>query len=152
MPYSGSVPGRNAGRILPGPYRVENIDIALEAHLTSTASVGIYRGAGRPEACMLMERLMDRAAAVIGVDPIDLRRRNVITPDAFPYRTPTGETLDSGDYPLLLKKSRGAGRLSGPLSRAHTAAQTQRGRRHRLLSLHRAMRPRLGKRPHWPGA
>ncbi len=105
MPYSGSVPGRNAGRILPGPYRVENIDIALEAHLTSTASVGIYRGAGRPEACMLMERLMDRAAAVLDIDPIDLRRRNVIAADAYPYTTPTGEVLDSGDYPLLLKKA-----------------------------------------------
>jgi aerobic carbon-monoxide dehydrogenase large subunit len=105
MPYSGCVPGRNAGRILPGPYRVETIDVALEAHLTSTASIGIYRGAGRPEACMLMERLMDRAAAALGMDPIELRRRNLIAADAFPYRTPTGETLDSGDYPTLIEKA-----------------------------------------------
>jgi carbon-monoxide dehydrogenase large subunit len=105
MPYSGAVPGRNAGRILPGPYRVQNVDIALEGRLTSTAALGIYRGAGRPEACMLMERLMDRAASALGMDPIELRRRNLIAADAFPYRTPTGETLDSGDYPALLDKA-----------------------------------------------
>jgi carbon-monoxide dehydrogenase large subunit len=105
MPYSAAVPGRNAGRIVPGPYRVENIDVSLEGHLTSTAALGIYRGAGRPEACMLMERLMDRAAVALGMDPIELRRRNLIAADAFPYPTPTGETLDSGDYPALIEKA-----------------------------------------------
>lgn len=105
MPYSSVVPGRNAARILPGPYRVDNVDIELTGYLASTAAIGIYRGAGRPEACMVMERLMDRAAAVLGVDPLELRRRNLIAPAAFPYTTPTGQVLDSGDYPALLAKA-----------------------------------------------
>ena len=105
MPYSSVVPGRNTARILPGPYRIDNVDIELTGYLTSAAGVGIYRGAGRPEACMLMERLLDRAAAVLGMDPLELRRRNLIQPDAFPYTTPTGQLLDSGDYPALLAKA-----------------------------------------------
>lgn len=105
MPYSSVVPGRNAGRILPGPYRIANVDIELTGYLTSTAGVGIYRGAGRPEACMLMERLMDRAAAALDMDPLELRRCNLIAPDAFPYTTPTGQVLDSGDYPALIDKA-----------------------------------------------
>lgn len=105
MPYSSVVPGRNAARILPGPYRIANVDIELVGYLTSSAGVGIYRGAGRPEACMLMERLMDRAAAALQMDPLELRRRNLIAPDAFPYKTATGETLDSGDYPALIGKA-----------------------------------------------
>jgi len=105
MPYSSVVPGRNAARILPGPYRIDNVDIELTGYLTSAAGVGIYRGAGRPEACMLMERLMDRAATALGMDPLELRRRNFIAPDAFPYTTPTGQVLDSGDYPALIAKA-----------------------------------------------
>jgi carbon-monoxide dehydrogenase large subunit len=105
LPYSAAAPGRNASRILPGPYCIDAIDVDLVGTLTSTAAVGIYRGAGRPEACMLMERLMDRAAAATGLDPIAIRRRNLIGPESFPYRTPTGETLDSGDYPALVAKA-----------------------------------------------
>jgi carbon-monoxide dehydrogenase large subunit len=105
LPYSASAPGRNAGRILPGPYRIGAVDIALHGQLTNTASVGIYRGAGRPEAAMLMERLMDQAARVLGLDPVEIRRRNLIQPEDFPVATPTGETLDSGDYPHLLEKA-----------------------------------------------
>ncbi|MEA2726897.1 MAG: aerobic carbon-monoxide dehydrogenase large subunit [Acetobacteraceae bacterium] len=105
LPYSAAAPGRNASRILPGPYRIDAVDIDLTGTLTSTAAVGIYRGAGRPEACMLMERLMDRAAAVTGIDPVAIRLRNLIEPDSFPYSTPTGETFDSGNFPALVEKA-----------------------------------------------
>lgn len=105
LPFSAVVPGRNAGRILPGPYRVEAVDVRLSGKLTNTASVGIYRGAGRPEAAMLMERLADKAACALDLDPAEFRRRNLLAPEALPYRTPTGETLDSGDYPALLAKA-----------------------------------------------
>lgn len=76
MPYSALAPMRNAGRILPGPYDIPH-QVAATAMLTEGAAVNIYRGAGRPEAAMLMERLMDRAAQRLGIDPIEMRRRNV---------------------------------------------------------------------------
>ncbi|SED93051.1 carbon-monoxide dehydrogenase large subunit [Rhizobiales bacterium GAS188] len=104
LPYSAAVPARNAGRILPGPYRIDAVDIGIKGVLSNTAAVGIYRGAGRPEGAMLMERLMDEAARLTGIDPVELRRRNLIT-GPFPYATPTGELLDSGDYPTLLHKA-----------------------------------------------
>ena len=107
MPYSAVMPGKNAARILPGPYVCRNIDIALEGHAENTAAMNIYRGAGRPEAAMLMERLADIAARELGIDPAEIRRRNLIAADAFPYATPTGERLDSGDYPRLLQEARG---------------------------------------------
>ncbi len=102
LPYSAAVPGKNAARILPGPYICATVDIALQGRQANTAATGIYRGAGRPEAAMLMERLADRAAALTGLDPFEIRRRNAVPADAFPHATPTGETLDSGDYVRLL--------------------------------------------------
>jgi carbon-monoxide dehydrogenase large subunit len=102
LPYSAAVPGKNAARCLPGPYVCANVDVVLEGRAANTAAVGIYRGAGRPEAAMLMERLADKAAQALGFDPAEIRRRNLIPADAFPYRMATGSVLDSGDYPLLL--------------------------------------------------
>ncbi len=78
MPYSALAPIRNAGRILPGPYAIPH-HVTATASPTQGAAVNIYRGAGRPEAAMLMERLMDRAAAQLSIDPMDMRRRNLAT-------------------------------------------------------------------------
>jgi len=103
LPYSALVPMRNAARILPGPYRVDRCGITGQSRRSHTAPVGIYRGAGRPEAALLMETLIDQAARLGGLDPVQLRLRNLIDASAMPYRTPTGETLDSGDFPQLLR-------------------------------------------------
>ncbi|MCP4329304.1 MAG: xanthine dehydrogenase family protein [Alphaproteobacteria bacterium] len=105
LPYSAAVPAWNSGRILPGPYAVDAIDVESRSVLTNTAPVGIYRGAGRPEAAMILERLFDRAARETGIDPLELRRRNLIASDSFPYETATGETLDSGDYAGVLDRA-----------------------------------------------
>jgi aerobic carbon-monoxide dehydrogenase large subunit len=105
LTYSAAVPARNAARILPGPYRLPAIAIDTSAHCTRTAAVGIYRGAGRPEAALLMERLMDEAARELGLDPVEVRRRNLIPAKAFPYKTPTVQLLDSGDYEALLERA-----------------------------------------------
>jgi len=105
LPYSAAAPGRNAGRIVPGPYRVPATDVALQATQANTAAVNIYRGAGRPEAAMLMERLVDEAARILSVDPLEIRRRNLLAPDVFPFRAPSGAVLDSGDYPALLQSA-----------------------------------------------
>ena len=103
--FSAVVPAINAARILPGPYRIDAVDIATRGYVTNTATVGIYRGAGRPEAALLMERLMDAAARALVVDPVEIRRRNLIAASAMPYRTPTGQTFDSGRYAKLLERA-----------------------------------------------
>jgi carbon-monoxide dehydrogenase large subunit len=100
LPFSAAIPANNAGRILPGPYLVGAVDIAASAKCSDTAAVGIYRGAGRPEAAMLMERLLDQAARALALDPLELRRRNIVK--HLPHRTPTGELVDSGDFAALL--------------------------------------------------
>jgi len=98
LPFSAVVPLRNAARILPGPYRTGALDVRGQAQLAHAAPVTIYRGAGRPEAALLMEVLVDKAARALRMDPVELRRRNLIPASAMPCATPTGEVLDSGDY------------------------------------------------------
>jgi carbon-monoxide dehydrogenase large subunit len=98
LPFSAVAPLRNAARILPGPYRVAKLDVQGSAGLSHSAPVTIYRGAGRPEAALLMETLVDQTARAAGMDPLELRRRNLVPASAMPYTTPTGEVFDSGDY------------------------------------------------------
>ena len=100
--WSTPVPALNAARMLPGPYRCAAIDIVARGVATNTAAVGIYRGAGRPEAALAMEGLMDAAARRLGLDPVAVRLRNAVPASAMPWTTPTGQRLDSGDYAGLL--------------------------------------------------
>jgi aerobic carbon-monoxide dehydrogenase large subunit len=103
--FSAAIPMRNAARILPGPYQVSLVDITSEAGLSNAAPVNIYRGAGRPEAALVMERLIELAAHKLGIDPIETRRKNLITASQMPYITPTGERLDAGNYALALERA-----------------------------------------------
>ncbi len=105
LPFSAAIPLRNAARILPGPYRVAHGKVEGTARCSHTAPVNIYRGAGRPEAALLMERLVDRVAKSAKRDPLELRLQNLIPPEHLPYATPTGERLDAGDYPRLLQRA-----------------------------------------------
>lgn len=105
LTYSAAVPARNAARCLPGPYAVAAVAARVEGRLTPEPAIGIYRGAGRPEAAILVERLMDAAAARTGLSPVEIRRRNLLPPQALPHATSMGETLDSGDYPALLDRA-----------------------------------------------
>ncbi len=82
----------------PGVYALQNVDVEITAVVTNTTPIGAYRGAGRPEATAAIERMVDRFAAEIGMAPTEVRRRNFIAPDVFPYTTPTRATYDSGDY------------------------------------------------------
>ncbi|NIH78274.1 xanthine dehydrogenase family protein molybdopterin-binding subunit [Amycolatopsis viridis] len=86
-----------------GVYRIPKISFAAIAALTNTAPVGAFRGAGRPEATAMLERLMDLAAAELGMDPAEIRRRNFLRPEEFPYTTYSGASYDSGDYDLPLR-------------------------------------------------
>jgi carbon-monoxide dehydrogenase large subunit len=89
-------------RILAGAYRVERVHTEVRGAFTNTPPTGPYRGAGRPEAAYIVERVMDLAARDLGLDPLDIRRRNFIRPNQFPWKTPTGATYDSGDYERTL--------------------------------------------------
>ena len=105
LPYSSMVPLRNAARILPGPYAIQQVNIQGLATRSHAAPVGIYRGAGRPEAAILMETLIEQSARRIGIDPMECRRANLVRLDAMPYLTATGEQLDSGNYVALLDRA-----------------------------------------------
>ncbi len=91
-------------RVLMGVYDVQTTYLRVEGFYTNTVQVDAYRGAGRPEAIYVLERLMDRAARELGVDPWELRRINFIKPDQFPYQTATGENYDVGDFNRLLTR------------------------------------------------
>jgi carbon-monoxide dehydrogenase large subunit len=91
--------------LLSGLYKVEGIYGETWGTLTNTVPVDAYRGAGRPEASYLIERLVDLAAQKIGMDPVAFRRKNFIPADEFPYQTPVAFLYDSGDYEALLAKA-----------------------------------------------
>ncbi len=86
-------------------YNIPVIDIHIKAVLTHTTPTGPYRGAGRPEAIYIIERLMDAAAGKLNLDPAELRRRNLLQPTQFPYTNPMGKTYDNGNFELILDKA-----------------------------------------------
>ena len=91
--------------IIPGPYKIPAFDVEVRGAYTNTTPVDAYRGAGRPEATFAMERIIDRLADEIGMDPAEVRRENYIPPDAFPFNTISGITYDSGDYEPALDRA-----------------------------------------------
>jgi carbon-monoxide dehydrogenase large subunit len=100
--------GGNSGAFLrigsfgTGAYRIDALETDATAVFTNTNPVGAYRGAGRPEAAFIVERVIGEAARKLGIDPAEIRRRNFVQPDQFPYNTPSGTPYDSGNYPRLL--------------------------------------------------
>ena len=90
------------GQMASGPYLIPRIHFTATAVTTNTTPIGAYRGAGRPEATALLERAIDMLAVELGMDPVEIRRRNLIPPAAFPYETPTEAVYDTGDYELAL--------------------------------------------------
>ncbi len=94
----GSVLPIFAKNLASGPYDIANVDVSTASVVTNTVPVGAYRGAGRPEAAQIIERMMDAFAAEIGMDPTEVRRKNYIQPEQFPYTNASGTTMDSGNY------------------------------------------------------
>lgn len=123
------MPIRNTTNGLPLLYKTPLVEVCQKMVVTNTAPIGPYRGAGREQGALIVERLVDQAARELGIDPIALRRRNVLPNSAIPYATPTGRVYDSGDFEGVLdralaiadwdgfearaKASRGAGRIRG---------------------------------------
>jgi carbon-monoxide dehydrogenase large subunit len=100
-----AVPSHTTAMLITGAYRIAAADVEVVGAATSKVPTGPYRGAGRPEAAYLVERMVDLAAHELAIDPVELRRRNLIQPDAFPYQTPLGWTYDSGDYERCLDRA-----------------------------------------------
>ncbi|MEO8753356.1 MAG: xanthine dehydrogenase family protein molybdopterin-binding subunit [Casimicrobiaceae bacterium] len=87
-----------------GVYDIHTIEVYVEGVLTNTTPTGPYRGAGRPEAIYTIERLMDAAARQIGIDPVELRRRNMVRPSQMPYKNAMGKTYDTGDFESVMNQ------------------------------------------------
>ena len=104
-PVGAAIPSLSFGRCLPGMYDIPLIDLSVRCAFTNTVLTAPYRGAGRPEANYVLERLVEEAARVTGIDPMKLRRRNLIRPAAMPYKTAVGTTYDSGDFAPMLERA-----------------------------------------------
>jgi aerobic carbon-monoxide dehydrogenase large subunit len=106
IPYVGAV-------MLPGVYAIPVCFVHIRSAFTNTVPVDAYRGAGRPEAAYVIERLVDVAAHDLGIAPDALRKRNFIKPNAMPYRTPTGKTYDSGEFAENMARAQEVGDWAG---------------------------------------
>jgi carbon-monoxide dehydrogenase large subunit len=99
---SAMIPLAMVAKVATSAYRVPVVDYRIKGVLTNTMATGAYRGAGRPEGNYLIERLLEKAAREMGIDRVELRRRNLLRPDELPYKTHVGETYDSGEFERML--------------------------------------------------
>ena len=114
---------RNTTTCMTGVYRIPALYGTYRVALTNCTPIAAYRGAGRPDIAYVVERLVNQAAAELNLDAAELRRRNFIPPDAFPYRTPTGSVYEIADFPGLLGKALELADWRGfPARRARSAA------------------------------
>src|SRR3954454_13278532 len=120
--FAPCVPTYLYGTLLAGTYTTPAVYVETKAVFTHTVPVDAYRGAGRPEATYLLERIVDLAADELGVDPAELRRQNFIPADAFPYQTPVALQYDSGDYQSTLELAMKAAGYPGFEARRREAA------------------------------
>jgi len=118
------VPTVLGARMLSGQYRMEAVHARVRGAYTNTQPVDAYRGAGRPEAAYLVERMVDLAARRLGLSPVEIRRRNMVPREAMPYTTATGLTFDSGDFARNLDDALALADWDGfPARRAEAAAR-----------------------------
>jgi aerobic carbon-monoxide dehydrogenase large subunit len=124
-PLSQSV---NICKNLTCMYTTPAIDVNMKAVFTNTVYLGAYRGAGRPEGNYIMERLVDAAAREMGIDRVEIRRRNLIPPDAMPYKVASGQVYDSGDFAPMIDMAVKASGWDGFAARKAEAAKRGRKR------------------------
>ena len=103
--HGAHIQTNNFSRCFPTMYDIEKLAVEVRCVFTNTVPTGPYRGAGRPEANYIMERLVEEAARVSGIDKVELRRRNLIPPSKIPYKTAVGTTFDSGDFAPIVDKA-----------------------------------------------
>ena len=120
--FSTATPTFLHGTMLAGNYAVPNAYVNLKTVFTNTAPVDAYRGAGRPEMTYSVERVVDKCARELGIDPIELRRKNFIKPEQFPFTTASGLEYDSGNYHALMEKLEEISDLQGFAARKADSA------------------------------
>lgn len=113
-------------KVLTGVYDVQTVWFAAKGVFTNTTPIDAYRGAGRPEAIYVMERLMDWSARELGLDPVELRRKNFIKRDAFPYKSASGELYDVGDFDRVLDRAVAEADIAGFAARKAESAKAGR--------------------------
>lgn len=121
--FAPSVPTWLHGTLMAGNYKTPLIYVNVKAVFTNTVPVDAYRGAGRPEATFQLERIVDKAAREMGLDPIEIRRRNFIKPDQFPYATPVAVEYDTGNYDATMDKLIEIADIGGFAARRSESAQ-----------------------------
>jgi carbon-monoxide dehydrogenase large subunit len=114
---------QNFTRCFPAMYDIKHLDVSVRCVFTNTTPTAPYRGAGRPEANYVLERVVEEAARLTGRDPVRLRRRNLIRPVAMPYRTAIGTTYDSGEFEAVLDKALALADVDGFKRRRREAGQ-----------------------------
>ncbi len=120
-PVGANIPTLNFTRCLPGIYDIRHIDVSARCAFTNTIATAPYRGAGRPEANYVLERVVEEASRVTGIDLAKLRRRNLIPAAAMPYKTAVGTTYDSGDFAPIFDKALALGDYDGIKARRREA-------------------------------
>jgi len=103
--FGVAIPSAIYSALFAGGYRTPAIFVEVTGVFTNTTPTDAFRGAGRPEACYVLERLADRAAQKLGIDRAEIRRRNLIPSSAMPYKTPIGPTYDCGDFPKIFART-----------------------------------------------
>ena len=103
--FGAAIPGPIYTALLAGVYQTPAVFVEVTGVFSNTVPTDAYRGAGRPEACYVLERLADQAARELGIDRAELRRRNLIPASAMPYKTPVGPTYDCGDFPQVFARA-----------------------------------------------
>ncbi len=155
--FAPAVPTYLYGTLMSGQYDIPAIFVRSIGVFTHTTPVDAYRGAGRPEATFVVERLMDLGAHELGLDPVEIRRRNFVAADAFPYQTQVALQYDSGNYEPALDKALAT--VGYHALRAEQASRRASGGGKLLgigiVELHRGLRPRvaggrLARRPGRP--
>jgi carbon-monoxide dehydrogenase large subunit len=135
LSHSAGVPPHNASISYPGTYHVPMIHALVRAAFTNTTSLGPYRGSGKPEASFVLDRLIQKAAVEMGIDPIEMRRRNLIRAADMPYKTPGLYTYDSGNFEAVFDKA--VALADWPGFAARRAESERRGKRRGIgLSMH----------------
>jgi aerobic carbon-monoxide dehydrogenase large subunit len=141
---------RNTMMCMTGVYRIPALYASYRVALTNTAPVSSYRGAGRPDIAYAVERIVNHAAAELGIDAVELKRRNFIPPQAFPYKTPTGSTYDNAERLCAAPRADGGGRQTARARHfdrdrkyRHRAAGRNRTQARRRRHGHRAYRHQI---------
>jgi len=124
--FGASIPSVIYTAVLAGVYRTPAVAVEVTTVFTNTVPVDAYRGAGRPEATYVLERLADKAARELGLDRVEIRRRNMIPPDAMPYATPVGPVYDCGDFPAIMARALNTGDDDGFAARRADTERTGR--------------------------